>query len=271
MRFHALTPFVFFLDFCRPGDVGGLRSGEIGTFGSFGSISAFSTFGPIGFGSISTLSALTLSTFPPLNSLRSLRSLAPVLSLALIPVGGARADAVQDFRDLETVCRGAVEVVERGLNSTGVNATALSTPDLLGNFTGSIIASKIHLQENMTTYINNQPLPLDEQYLNYTSCIPTLSSRLISRGTRYHDEANSPVFNALQDLARAIPSLGTALRDANITSREAMVRTLRAGSTVVDAQSAWDRELNYPGSVGGSGGNGNGGRRRVRRSGGVVV
>ena len=80
----------------------------------------------------------------------------------------------------------------------------------------------------------------------YIDGIGTLAVATIRRGSMFHEEPNLPVYNALQGLASGVQAYGLVLRDANLISSRAQIRTFMAGSTLVDAQRIWANDAIYP-------------------------
>lgn len=68
----------------------------------------------------------------------------------------------------------------------------------------------------------------------------------------YHREMNAPVRESISGLQQAISTLQSALLQDNLIGSQAVVRTIRASSTLENAQVAWGRFLNLPGRPAGS-------------------
>jgi hypothetical protein len=64
---------------------------------------------------------------------------------------------------------------------------------------------------------------------------------------------NSPVNQAIQGLQQSLTTLQTNMLQSNLISSQAILRTIRASSSLEDAQVAWGRFLNLPGRADGSG------------------
>jgi len=62
---------------------------------------------------------------------------------------------------------------------------------------------------------------------------------------------NQPVQDAIGALQQSITALQTDMLQSNLISSTAIVRTIRASSSLENAQTAWGRFLNLPGSTGG--------------------
>lgn len=68
---------------------------------------------------------------------------------------------------------------------------------------------------------------------------------------------NTPVREAIAGLQQAIATFQSALLQDNLISSQAVVRTLRASSSLANGQTAWSRLLNLPGRAGNSDGDTN--------------
>lgn len=64
---------------------------------------------------------------------------------------------------------------------------------------------------------------------------------------------NAPVHEAIAGLQQSLSTLQTTMLQSDLISSQAVIRTIRASSSLEDAQQAWSRFLNLPGKVGGSG------------------
>jgi hypothetical protein len=69
---------------------------------------------------------------------------------------------------------------------------------------------------------------------------------------------NAPVNEAIQGLQQALTSLQTTMLQSNLISSQAILRTIRASSSLENAQVAWGRFLNLPGAAENSGNTGSG-------------
>jgi hypothetical protein len=63
---------------------------------------------------------------------------------------------------------------------------------------------------------------------------------------------NAPVHEAIEALQQCIPILQASLLENELINGQAVIRTIRASSTLEDAKQAWSRFLNLPGSGVGS-------------------
>jgi hypothetical protein len=59
---------------------------------------------------------------------------------------------------------------------------------------------------------------------------------------------NSPINEAIQGLQQSLSSLQTTMLQNDLISSQAILRTIRASSSLENAQVAWGRILNLPGS-----------------------
>ena len=63
---------------------------------------------------------------------------------------------------------------------------------------------------------------------------------------------NSPVREAIQGLQQALPTLQTTMLQHSLIGSPGVLRTIRASSSLENAQVAWGRFLNLPGKAGAS-------------------
>jgi hypothetical protein len=116
-------------------------------------------------------------------------------------------------------------------------SSSLTLPSTLPTSTASL--------ENITT-------DLSTPYIDYISSMPNLSTSLTSLGRTWHREMNSPVNEAIGVLQESITTLQTTMLQNELISSSAVLRTIRASSSLESAQQAWSRFLNLPGSAGNS-------------------
>ncbi|KAL6707555.1 hypothetical protein ACN47E_003904 [Coniothyrium glycines] len=134
------------------------------------------------------------------------------------------------------------------LNGTSPNGTAQPwTPTL--PLTSSLSLPSI--VPTTTPTLDNVTTDLSTPYIDFVSAIPNLSTSLTSLGRAYHREMNGPVYQAIAGLQQSISALQSSMLGSNLIRPNAVVRTLRASSSLEDAQQAWSRWLNLPGSVSG--------------------
>lgn len=117
-------------------------------------------------------------------------------------------------------------------------STSLALPTVLPTSTPS--------PENTTS-------ALSASYIDYVSSIPNLSTSLTSLGRAWHREMNSPINEAIGVLQESIATLQTTMLQHDLINSSAVMRTVRASSSLESAQAAWSRFLNLPGSIGSRG------------------
>lgn len=93
---------------------------------------------------------------------------------------------------------------------------------------------------------------LSTPYIDYVSSIPNLSTSLTTLGRIWHREMNAPVSQAIQVLQESITTLQTTMIQNELIGSSAVLRTIRAGSSLESAQQAWSRYLNLPQETGSS-------------------
>ncbi|KAH7119126.1 hypothetical protein B0J11DRAFT_440548 [Dendryphion nanum] len=99
-----------------------------------------------------------------------------------------------------------------------------------------------------TSPVNLTLLGIDTPYINYVSSIMTLSAALITLGRAWHSEYNRPVFDSIDALQLSISTFQTSLLQAGLIHSNSTLRTIRATTSLEDAQTAWSKPLNLPGS-----------------------
>lgn len=100
-----------------------------------------------------------------------------------------------------------------------------------------------------TPSLENSTTNLSTPYMDYVSSISDLSTSLTSLGRAWHREMNLPVSNAIGVLQETITTLQTTMLQNNFIDSSAVLRTIRASSSLESAQQAWSRFLNLPGSA----------------------
>jgi hypothetical protein len=90
---------------------------------------------------------------------------------------------------------------------------------------------------------------IDNPYLDYVSSIPTLSGALTALGRAWHKEMNKPVWEAIDALQKTISTFSSDMLSADLIHSQSVLRTIRASSSLEDAQQAWARLLNLPGGA----------------------
>ncbi|KAH4006812.1 hypothetical protein HBI56_027490 [Parastagonospora nodorum] len=225
--------------------------------------------------------------------------------IILAPVALA-TPAVQDLNDLRTVVDAAAKTIGDPSNPNrgwgfNIGNKGMGTADLLNNITNTVLQIKFQIDTNKTAWLlpnatspdrnTTTPTPslpltssivlpltaptslvnattdLSTPYIDYVAAIPNLATSLTSLGRAYHREMNSPVSQAIDGLQQSLTTLQTTMLQSDLIGSQAVLRTIRASSSLENAQVAWGRFLNLPGraSAGGSGsGNddGEGARKR---------
>jgi hypothetical protein len=87
-------------------------------------------------------------------------------------------------------------------------------------------------------------------YIDCVSSISNLSASLIARGRTWHSEMNYPVYEAIEALQQGISVFQSSLLQNELIRSQAVIRTIRASSTLEDAKQTWSRFLNLPGRGG---------------------
>jgi hypothetical protein len=93
-------------------------------------------------------------------------------------------------------------------------------------------------------------MDLTSPYMDYVQAIPNLSSSLTALGRAFHREMNAPVTEAVAGLQQSLTTFQTALLEGDLISAQAVIRTIRASSSLETAATAWSRFLNLPGGGG---------------------
>lgn len=83
--------------------------------------------------------------------------------------------------------------------------------------------------------------------MEYVQAIPNLSSSLTTLGRSFHREMNSPITEAVTGLQQTLTTFQTAMLESNLITAQAVIRTIRASSSLESASTAWSRFLNLPG------------------------
>ncbi|OAL01264.1 hypothetical protein IQ06DRAFT_369350 [Phaeosphaeriaceae sp. SRC1lsM3a] len=109
------------------------------------------------------------------------------------------------------------------------------------------LSSSIALPSSLPTSLTNATTDLSTPYIDYVSAIPNLSTALTSLGRAFHREMNSPVNTAIEGFQQSLTTLQTTMLQNELISSQAILRTIRASSSLENAQVAWGRFLNLPG------------------------
>ncbi|KAF1820721.1 uncharacterized protein K489DRAFT_403312 [Dissoconium aciculare CBS 342.82] len=182
-----------------------------------------------------------------------------LLSTLALLLATVWAEPSDDLRNLTNSCLNVADSLTLSLNDT----SAKNTSDLVQYVMYEVGASMANLGcDTSTQHVPRMNITnttsvaeFDDTYLDYAASLGELSHAVIARGRIFHQEMNLPVVVALQGLASAVYYYGRCLRNGNFISQGATIRTWTAGSDIVEAQTAWDKNLNYPGR-----------RRRARRA-----
>ncbi|KAF3045124.1 hypothetical protein E8E12_009445 [Didymella heteroderae] len=130
-----------------------------------------------------------------------------------------------------------------GLNASAPSPQTPTLPLSSSMILPSTLPTRTPTLENVTT---DMSIP----YIDYVSAIPNLSTSLTSLGRAWHREMNSPVRDAISVLQESITTLQTTMLQDGLISSSAVLRTIRASSSLESAQQAWSRFLNLPGGAG---------------------
>lgn len=132
------------------------------------------------------------------------------------------------------------------INSTLPTLPTLATPTL--PLTASLALPTSIPTTTLT--LDNLTIDLTSPYMEYIQSMPNLANSLITLGRAYHREMNSPVNEAVAGLQQSLTTFQTALLESDLISAQAVIRTIRASSSLESAATAWSRFLNLPGGGG---------------------
>ncbi|ORY13310.1 hypothetical protein BCR34DRAFT_586654 [Clohesyomyces aquaticus] len=188
------------------------------------------------------------------------------LLTSTVPV---RADALTDLRDLKGTINSAANTIGAATNSSRnwgflpAVPSSVGTADLLTNITLTAVRANSNVNINETGWVNatignygitnstggtnSTPIYLDDPYIEYVNAIPNLAAALTALGQAWHRELNAPVSAAISALQSAMSEFSTSLLQAGLVHSNSTLRTIRASSTLENAQQAWSRILNLPG------------------------
>ncbi|KAF3010816.1 hypothetical protein E8E13_008509 [Curvularia kusanoi] len=140
-----------------------------------------------------------------------------------------------------------------------LNITNDTVPSLTLPMSSSMVLPTVlpTISPTSTPNPENVTSDLSTPYIDYVSSIPNLSTSLTSLGRVWHREMNAPVSQAIQVLQQSITTLQTSMIQNDLIGSSAVLRTIRASSSLESAQQAWSRFLNLPedsepGDLGGS-------------------
>ncbi|CAN9431292.1 unnamed protein product [Alternaria alternata] len=129
------------------------------------------------------------------------------------------------------------------INSTTSTPSTQPTPTL--PITASLALPSV--LPTTTPTVNNLTVDLTTPYIEYVQAIPNLSSSLTTLGRSFHREMNSPITEAVTGLQQTLTTFQTAMLESNLITAQAVIRTIRASSSLESASTAWSRFLNLPG------------------------
>ncbi|KAK5138082.1 hypothetical protein LTR08_005880 [Meristemomyces frigidus] len=178
-----------------------------------------------------------------------MRTSAALYALCSILTSGLAAPS-DDMRQLRTACVSAANVLNASLNGTMTLNTSMIIQEVvwqIGASTANLNGNSTSPSPEATTNSTNSTLYLDSTYLPYADSLGTLSEACTRRGSIFHQEQNLPVYNTLQSLAIAVHAYGQRLAAAKLISLHSTIRTITAGSDIVNAESFWANNVNYPG------------------------
>ncbi|KAL5120950.1 hypothetical protein ACEQ8H_001138 [Pleosporales sp. CAS-2024a] len=148
-----------------------------------------------------------------------------------------------------------------GLPSSGLNSTMPAPPiltspspvPLVPSVPSLPLTSSIAMPSAIPTSLVNATTDLSTPYIDYVSAIPNLASSLTTLGRAYHREMNAPVNEAIEGLQQSLTTLQTTMLQSNLIGSQAVLRTIRASSSLENSKVAWGRFLNLPGQGSDSG------------------
>ncbi|KAI4634081.1 uncharacterized protein J4E87_001250 [Alternaria ethzedia] len=89
-----------------------------------------------------------------------------------------------------------------------------------------------------TPTLDNLTIDLTPPYMAYVQSMPDLANSLTTLGRAYHREMNSPVNEAIAGLEQGLTTFQTALLESELISAQAVIRTIRASSSLESAATA---------------------------------
>ncbi|EAT89464.2 hypothetical protein SNOG_02733 [Parastagonospora nodorum SN15] len=129
------------------------------------------------------------------------------------------------------------------------------------------LTSSIVLPLTAPTSLVNATTDLSTPYIDYVAAIPNLATSLTSLGRYIFTHPSFfHISQAIDGLQQSLTTLQTTMLQSDLIGSQAVLRTIRASSSLENAQVAWGRFLNLPGraSAGGSG-SGNDDREGARK------
>ncbi|KAK6006782.1 hypothetical protein QM012_005790 [Aureobasidium pullulans] len=153
-----------------------------------------------------------------------------------------RADMTTDAIHLQGLASNTADTIFASLNGTAY----LNTSDLVSGVAAAIQGADSMVVSNISSSgIAN--ISLNDAYFNYVDSMLYLADTVQRRGRLFHSELNLPVYQALQNLSSAVSTYGHDLTSNHLIQRNSTIRTLTTGSAIVNAQTAWANNQNYPG------------------------
>ncbi|KAG9667707.1 hypothetical protein KCU99_g2639, partial [Aureobasidium melanogenum] len=153
-----------------------------------------------------------------------------------------RADFTTDAIHLQSLASDTADTVFASLNGTAY----LNTSDLVSRVTAAIQGADSTVISNVSSS-GTANVSLNDAYFNFVDSMLYLADTVQRRGRLFHSELNLPVYQALQNLSSAVSTYGHDLTSHSLIQRNSTIRTLTTGSAIVNAQSAWANNQNYPG------------------------
>ncbi|KAF2711705.1 hypothetical protein K504DRAFT_475475 [Pleomassaria siparia CBS 279.74] len=181
------------------------------------------------------------------------------------------ADAAADLTGLKTIVNAAANTIGEPTNSSrnwgeGSGVGIMGTANVVENITQTVLNAKYNLDTDKMAWVNQtaiDPSPppsphiitITDLYTDYVNTVPNLSTALTAAGRAWHWEMNAPVYAAIAGLQQCLTQFQTSLLEADVIDKVAVLRTIRASSSLEDAQVAWSKILNLPGTAKGSSSN----------------
>ncbi|KAF1356509.1 hypothetical protein BDV97DRAFT_9731 [Delphinella strobiligena] len=174
--------------------------------------------------------------------------LAALLFPFILFVATVAADPVSDAIHLATIASVNANLIYGSLNGTIMLNTSAMVLQMSTAIQGA--NTRLHVAGNSTITRNStfiEASPLTQTYMNYLDDLHSMADACQRRGRLFHDESNLAVYQALQTLSRVVHTYGASLTSLHMIASQGIIRTMTAGSDIVDAQAAWVQNANYPG------------------------
>ncbi|KAG9680389.1 hypothetical protein KCU95_g15510, partial [Aureobasidium melanogenum] len=153
-----------------------------------------------------------------------------------------RADMTTDAIQLQGLASDTADTIFASLNGTAY----LNTSDLVSRVTAAVQGADSMVISNVSSS-GTANVTLNDAYFNFVDSMLYLADTVQRRGRLFHSELNLPVYQALQNLSSAVSTYGHDLTSHSLIQRNSTIRTMTTGSAIVNAQSAWANNQNYPG------------------------